>query len=338
MSSERLPAGARLRMTALLVALADDPEGLRRDWILRNVRGYDAVSHDSADRYLREDVPVLRALGISVAWDRADRLVLDRRSFRLDDPGFTEDEADVLAMATRVTFDDDSMKELISGGWAKLAPVAQRSSLTGDRATVIIGDRVSLDGAQFTDLTRATQPPRKRVEFYYAPQLFAEEVPRTLEPWSIVNLRGRWYVVGHDVDRDAVRAFRMTRITDVTVTDVDAAIPIPDEDLQDIAERALNRGAAPVRGVVTLCDADELPAVADVLAGAEARGDATWELGPMSTTELIDIGLEHAGVLTVDEPAEVREAIVDKLRAIVSEADHAGDAATDVADPGEENR
>jgi proteasome accessory factor B len=35
---------------------------------------------------------------------------------------------------------------------------------------------------------------------------------RTLEPWGVVNRRGRWYVAGHDRARDAPRVFRLSRI------------------------------------------------------------------------------------------------------------------------------
>ena len=31
-------------------------------------------------------------------------------------------------------------------------------------------------------------------------------------PWGVVNRHGRWYVAGHDADRDAVRVFRLSRI------------------------------------------------------------------------------------------------------------------------------
>src|SRR5262249_61060352 len=35
---------------------------------------------------------------------------------------------------------------------------------------------------------------------------------RTLEPWGLASKRGHWYVVGHDRNRNAVRAFRADRI------------------------------------------------------------------------------------------------------------------------------
>lgn len=328
-------SAVRIRRVSLLAALADDPAGLREDWILRTVRGYNTVSEESAARYLRDDVPALAAAGIRVEWDaRNGTLTLDRSSFRTDDPGFTEEESEALAMASLVAFDDDSLKDLTTGAWAKLAPIARRSNLADDRGTVIFGDRVSLDGAQFADLTRAIQPPRKRVEFYFAPQLFAEEVLRTIEPWAIVNLKGRWYVVGHDVDREDVRTYRMTRMVDVTVTDADATRPIPAENLQDIAERSLNRGAAPVTAVVKLADGADPRACADVLASARDLGDGTWEIGPATTAELVDAGLEHAGDLIVVKPKDVRDRIVETLRAIVAADDEADDATPN----GEERR
>ena len=32
------------------------------------------------------------------------------------------------------------------------------------------------------------------------------------EPWGVVTHRGRWYLVGHDRDRDDTRTFRLSRI------------------------------------------------------------------------------------------------------------------------------
>ena len=33
-----------------------------------------------------------------------------------------------------------------------------------------------------------------------------------MQPWGVVAARGQWYVVGHDLDRDDTRAFRLSRI------------------------------------------------------------------------------------------------------------------------------
>ena len=56
--------------------------------------------------------------------------------------------------------------------------------------------------------------PRPRpVTFDYLASGRSEVTKRTLEPWGVVNRRGRWYVAGHDRARGAPPFFRMSRIT-----------------------------------------------------------------------------------------------------------------------------
>ena len=38
---------------------------------------------------------------------------------------------------------------------------------------------------------------------------------RTLEPWGLTSFKGRWYVIGRDVDRAATRMFKLSRMTDL---------------------------------------------------------------------------------------------------------------------------
>ncbi|MDY0114814.1 MAG: hypothetical protein RBS21_11125, partial [Corynebacterium sp.] len=78
-------SAVRTRLISLVVALADNPEGLRKEWILRTVRGYNTVAVDSADRYLRDDVPELATAGITVTWDDNDVLRLSDSAWRADD-------------------------------------------------------------------------------------------------------------------------------------------------------------------------------------------------------------------------------------------------------------
>src|SRR5436190_2177102 len=50
------------------------------------------------------------------------------------------------------------------------------------------------------------------VVFDYRRPVSNELCTRTVEPWGVVSWRGRWYLVGHDRDRDAPRCFRVSRI------------------------------------------------------------------------------------------------------------------------------
>ena len=50
------------------------------------------------------------------------------------------------------------------------------------------------------------------VTFPHRPSRSEPYTLRTVEPWGVVTYRGRWYLVGHDRDRDADRTFRLSRI------------------------------------------------------------------------------------------------------------------------------
>ena len=55
------------------------------------------------------------------------------------------------------------------------------------------------------------------MQFPHRPSRSEPYTTRTVEPWGVVTDRGRWYLVGHDRDRDATRTFRLSRIgADVT--------------------------------------------------------------------------------------------------------------------------
>ena len=77
---------------------------------------------------------------------------------------------------------------------------------------------------------------------------------RHLQPWGVVSYRGRWYVVGHDTDRDEPRVFRLSRVQgDVRPTASPARSRCPPgtdlraltESLAPAAGRPHRRGAGP---------------------------------------------------------------------------------------------
>jgi proteasome accessory factor C len=53
---------------------------------------------------------------------------------------------------------------------------------------------------------------QRTVRFDYVAMSTGEERERTINPYALFNDRGAWYVVGRDLDRDAERTFRVSRI------------------------------------------------------------------------------------------------------------------------------
>lgn len=58
---------------------------------------------------------------------------------------------------------------------------------------------------------------RKVVRFRYHGIYRGEATDREVRPYGLVFLRGNWYLVGHDVGRDAIRVFRVGRMENVEV-------------------------------------------------------------------------------------------------------------------------
>ena len=66
---------------------------------------------------------------------------------------------------------------------------------------------------------------------------------RRLQPWGVVRSSGRWYVVGFDLDRQAERVFRLSRVQGkVTLTGKTAAYDVPaGTDVKLVAHRLVHR-------------------------------------------------------------------------------------------------
>ena len=74
-----------------------------------------------------------------------------------------------------------------------------------------IEPRLQTGEAAFGPLWEAVRDRRPvRFGFLAAGRSTAQQ--RQLEPWGVVNRRGRWYVVGLDGDRGEQRVFRLSRI------------------------------------------------------------------------------------------------------------------------------
>lgn len=159
------------------------------------------------------------------------------------------------------------------------------------------------------------------VRFDYARPGEGEPRPRHVEPWYLTAWHGRWYLVGHDLDRSAPRVFRLSRVTSaVTPTGEDVAQPVPD-DLDPVSMIAASDGGEPQAG----------PAVLRVRVGTghvlrrRARSvtpvDAQWDRVDLEHGDAATVAAEiasHGPDVVVEEPARLRQDVVDRLEAVVA--------------------
>jgi proteasome accessory factor B len=79
----------------------------------------------------------------------------------------------------------------------------------------------------------------QQVRFNYRGIADEDEIERTVDPWGVISIEGRWYVTGFDHSRQAQRTFRVSRITsEVTQTGTERQVLAPNDFRLSEAVRA----------------------------------------------------------------------------------------------------
>jgi proteasome accessory factor B len=164
---------------------------------------------------------------------------------------------------------------------------------------------------------------RTRVSFTYR-----DGAVRTLEPWGMTSRKGRWYVIGWDLDRAAERMFKVSRISDQPKRLSRAgAYEVPD----NVDLRRLARSLAPPEPTATAT----LAIRAGKAPSLRRRGIAQPELGTRLVDlpagfEVFEVGFSdvypiaeevcrHAADVVVLDPPELRKAVMAGLSAVAGE-------------------
>jgi len=205
------------RLVNLVICLLSTRRFLTAAQIAATVPGYehdanDPREHEAFQRKFERDKAELREIGVPL--ETGTSSVLDTeagyriaaREYALPDIPLEPDEAAAVGIAARL-WRHVGLAAAASSGLAKLR--AAGIDVDPD-ATLGVEPVVTVDAA-FEPLTQAARERQEVTFTYRIPEEDAARI-RHLRPWGVVCWRGRWYVVGHDVDRDAPRCFRLSRI------------------------------------------------------------------------------------------------------------------------------
>jgi proteasome accessory factor B len=138
----------------------------------------------------------------------------------------------------------------------------------------------------------------------------------------VVTAQGRWYLVGHDRDRNAVRVFRLSRMGErVTPIGPAGSVQRPDVDLRQIVTEALADTPTGVQARVWVADGRATalrragkPVETRQLAG---RDGAVIELDIGSTDRLTRDIAGYGADAVVLHPESLRDDVLARLRAQV---------------------
>ncbi|WP_091556485.1 helix-turn-helix transcriptional regulator [Micromonospora pattaloongensis] len=314
------------RLVNLVICLLSTRRFLTAAQIAATVPGYDhdpddPRDHEAFQRKFERDKAELRELGVPLetgtasVFDTEPGYRIARREYALPDIPLEPDEAAAVGIAARL-WRHAGLAAAASSGLAKLRAAGVD---VDPHATLGVEPVVTVDPA-FAPLTGAARE-RRTVSFdYRVPERDAPGT-RRLQPWGVVCWRGRWYVVGHDLDRDAVRCFRLSRIVGaVRVTGRPGSFPPPPAGVDLISHVARWSGPVERTGRATV-----------LVRSGRAAGLRRWAdectAGPdgdrlilrYADPESLAASLVGYGAdVRVLAPPELREAVIQRLKEIAA--------------------
>jgi proteasome accessory factor B len=316
------------RLMNLVIALLSTSGYLTADRIRANVAGYaDSPSDEAFARMFERDKNELRDLGIPLETGRVSRLDptegcrINRDVYALPGIELSPDEAAAVAVATQLW----ESPELITATQSALLKLRAAGVDVDPDDGVAITSAVGAPGLRGSEnvigILLSAIDSGQVVQFRHRPSPAGRHTLRTVEPWGVVTVRGRWYLVGHDRDREAVRTFRISRIEDdVTVIgQAGAAVRPPGVDLRAIVEEAIGDAPSGVRATVWIAEgrATEIRR-AGISVGARTIGGREGEIIDLeldSTGQQARLIAGYGADALVLEPESLRSDVLARLSA-----------------------
>jgi len=303
------------RLLGLVVCLLATSRYLTAEQIRDAVPGY-PENEDLFKRMFERDKEDLRDLGVPLEtglnhpFDDEAGYRIRQQEYELPELRLEADEAAVLGLAARVW----RRAELAGAAAGALLKLRAAGVETGD-ARQGIEPRLTAPEPSFGMLWEAVRD-RRPVTFPYRAAGRSEAQQRTLEPWGVVNRRGRWYVAGWDPMRGATRVFRLSRIAgEVRFSGPARSVTVPD----GVDVRELVRDWDPAPGTEQTAELRvRTGGGVGLRRGAYVRpGPDGWDL---VTSRYRDVGwfadnLAWFGAdVVVLEPPDLREAVIARLK------------------------
>lgn len=313
------------RLTNLVIGLLSTSRFVTAAEIRKTFSGYGECATDEAfQRMFERDKGELRDLGIPLSIGRNSRQAddegyrIERSEYELPPLELTPSESAAVALAGQLWHSPE-----MTGAFDAAAVKLRAAGIPVDDAGVatVVGSMGTTPDPEpaLAELAAATEAGRV-VRF---PHLAADTGiirTRTVEPWSVVSAKGRWYLVGHDLDREATRTFRLSRITgDVEAEGPAGAVTVPaDADPRAIVRTASQEPTSPGTATVWLADghAHDLRRIGTTVdtepRGARPGTVVEIPVGPRASTIRTIAG--HGADAIVLAPDDLRTEVIEVLR------------------------
>ena len=319
----------------LVIALLSTRNFITAERIRETVSGYaDSASDEAFSRMFERDKNELRDLGIPLETGRVSQsdptegYRINREAYALPAVELTGDEAAAVAVATQL-WESPELITATQGALLKLR--AAGTDIEAVDAAIAFTSTATLPSRRGSEevlgILLSAIDSGHAVQFPHRSSRSDPYATRTVEPWGVVTNKGRWYLVGHDRDRDAVRTFRLSRIgAEVEVIGPPGAVARPEgTDLREIVDRAVSEFPTSGQAKVWVADgrATALRRRATVVGpralGGRAGEEIELDMGMVDrlAREVASYGPDAVAL----EPEALRADVLDRLRAQAEQTD-----------------
>jgi proteasome accessory factor B len=315
------------RLMNLVICLLHTRSYLTAERLREIIPGYaDAPSDEAFKRMFERDKEDLRDLGIPLEtgslshFDDEVGYRIPRNDYALPPITLEPDEAAAFVLASRM-WSSAALGASATRALRKLEAAGVEIS----RLPEGLQPRVGAGGTGLPIVAEAAREGR-RLRFDYRGASDTEVASRHVEPWGVVWWHGRWYLVGHDLDRKAPRVFRLSRVVgEPKAEGKPGVVTVPD--------------GVDLRALVVAND----PPATDAMARIKVRHNRAiglrrqtidvnddgggWDVVTVPCPDphrLAEQVLGYGADAVILSPAEAREAIKQRLRALAESDAPAG--------------
>lgn len=196
------------RLVNLLIMMLSARGFVSKRRIRSTIEGYRHQSDGAFERMFERDKEELRSAGVPIVTgsndpdlDSDDGYRIERSDFELPPVSFTPEELAVLGAAASVWQDSVAAQQTTDA--LETLRAAGADPDPGRLMTL----RPRIPAEPGFDAAREALLSRREITFEYNSQA------RRVQPWRLSQRRGRWYLVGYDLVREAPRNFKLSRIT-----------------------------------------------------------------------------------------------------------------------------
>ncbi|CAN5596526.1 YafY family protein [soil metagenome] len=307
------------RLINLIIALLETTRPLSAEEINRRVAGYGHDNYESFRRAFERDKDELRGMGIPIEVrkinaldEHSDGYIIDKDRYYLPDLELEPDELAALRLARDAVTHGRNEADR---GLLKISVDSRAAPVDGPQ--VSWGDDIRQPALSSIYEAQLNHTP---ISFEYQ-GASGERARRTLEPYGLVNRRGHWYVVGNDIDRSDIRAFRISRIHGkVAAIEGGYDIPAGFDAQSHLSAEAYAIGDQPADALVRFDESlawwvEQNLTSAARTQNADGSVDVTLPVGNLDA--LVSWVLGFGSSVEVIDPAEARAAVVAQLRPLL---------------------